>query len=234
MLEYLHLGSMEVILKNEYEKPNAYYLLHHTVLRDSSSTTKLRASSKSTSRQFSNNLLMVGPRVLTELYPILMHFCTFSSGCLRWCCQNVLTNLNSRGWYWLATHSSEELTWRCYWRMLSINSYIWNCKCSIPFNKNFEATCSRWKRNFPFCSRSNASSFLCRWFIEQNWYKRRCNRTCNGVEWNDEKGRFSPPENGSQMIPLSFVTYLMIPTKTNHFTLLTMTVVYLESNSLSN
>ncbi|GFV08788.1 integrase catalytic domain-containing protein [Trichonephila clavipes] len=50
--EYLTLGHMELVPKNDYAKREAYYLRHHVVLRDSS-TTKLRVvfdvSAKSTS-----------------------------------------------------------------------------------------------------------------------------------------------------------------------------------------
>ncbi|GFU71892.1 DUF1758 domain-containing protein [Trichonephila clavipes] len=52
MQEYLTLRHMELVPKNDYAKKEAYYLPHHAVLRDSS-TTKLRvvfdASAKSTS-----------------------------------------------------------------------------------------------------------------------------------------------------------------------------------------
>ncbi|GFT95539.1 DUF1758 domain-containing protein [Trichonephila clavipes] len=41
MQEYLTLGHMELVPKNDYAKREAYYLPHHAVLRDSS-TTKLR------------------------------------------------------------------------------------------------------------------------------------------------------------------------------------------------
>ncbi|GFW80780.1 DUF1758 domain-containing protein [Trichonephila clavipes] len=66
MQEYLTLGHMELVPKNDYAKREAYYLPHHAVLRDSS-TTKLRvvfdASAKSTSGYSLNGILMVGPRV---------------------------------------------------------------------------------------------------------------------------------------------------------------------------
>ncbi|GFY78295.1 DUF1758 domain-containing protein [Trichonephila inaurata madagascariensis] len=66
--------------KNDYAKKEAYYLSHHAVLRDSS-TTKLRvvfdASAKSTTGHSLNDLLMVGPRVQRDVYPILLSFRTF-------------------------------------------------------------------------------------------------------------------------------------------------------------
>ncbi|GFX66744.1 DUF1758 domain-containing protein [Trichonephila clavipes] len=80
MQEYLTLGHMELVPKNDYAKREAYYLPHHAVLRDSS-TTKLRvvfdASAKSTSGYSLNDILMVGPRVQRDVYPILLSFRTF-------------------------------------------------------------------------------------------------------------------------------------------------------------
>ncbi|GFY28158.1 DUF1758 domain-containing protein [Trichonephila clavipes] len=80
MQEYLTLGHMELVPKNDYAKREAYYLPHHAVLRDSS-TTKLRvvfdASAKSTSGYSLNDILMVGPRVQRDVYPIRLSFRTF-------------------------------------------------------------------------------------------------------------------------------------------------------------
>ncbi|GFY26310.1 DUF1758 domain-containing protein [Trichonephila clavipes] len=80
MQEYLTLGHMELVPKSDYAKREANYLPHHAVLRDSS-TTKLRvvfdASAKSTSGYSLNDILMVGPRVQRDVYPILLSFRTF-------------------------------------------------------------------------------------------------------------------------------------------------------------
>ena len=81
MEEYHKLGHMELVPEPEYAKEEAYYLPHHAVLRECSSTTKLRvvfdASSKSSTGYSLNDLLMVGPRVQKDLYPILLRFRTF-------------------------------------------------------------------------------------------------------------------------------------------------------------
>ncbi|GFS48753.1 integrase catalytic domain-containing protein [Trichonephila inaurata madagascariensis] len=81
MQEYLTLGHMELVPKHDYAIREAYYLPHHAVLRDSSTTTKLRvvfdASAKSTTGHSLNDLLMVGPRVQRDVYPILLSFRTF-------------------------------------------------------------------------------------------------------------------------------------------------------------
>ncbi|GFY41865.1 DUF1758 domain-containing protein [Trichonephila inaurata madagascariensis] len=76
MQEHLTLGHMELVSKNDYAKKEAYY----AVLRDSS-TTKFRvvfdASAKSTTGHSLNDLLMVGPRVQRDVYPILLSFRMF-------------------------------------------------------------------------------------------------------------------------------------------------------------
>ncbi|GFS49707.1 DUF1758 domain-containing protein [Trichonephila inaurata madagascariensis] len=73
MEEYLTLGHMELVPKNDYAKKEAYYLPHHAVLRDSSTTTKLRvvfdASAKSTTGDSLNDLQWLGPRVQRDVYP---------------------------------------------------------------------------------------------------------------------------------------------------------------------
>ncbi|XP_054711001.1 uncharacterized protein LOC129220596 [Uloborus diversus] len=81
MKEYLELKHMEPVPETDYAKSEAYYIPHFPVLRESSTTTKLRvvfdASSKSSSGYSLNDLLMVGPRLQLELYPILLRFRTF-------------------------------------------------------------------------------------------------------------------------------------------------------------
>ncbi|GBL61029.1 hypothetical protein AVEN_146726-1, partial [Araneus ventricosus] len=81
MNEYLNLNHMIVVPESELDKPNSYYLPHHAVLRDSSSTTKLRVvfdgSCKTSSGHSLNDCLMVGPCVQPELFPILIQFRVF-------------------------------------------------------------------------------------------------------------------------------------------------------------
>ncbi|GFR14023.1 DUF1758 domain-containing protein [Trichonephila clavata] len=82
MKEYLDLKHMELVPDSEINNSNSLYLPHHGVVRDTSCTTKLRvvfdASSKTSSGLSLNDLLMVGPRVQPELFPILIQFRIFN------------------------------------------------------------------------------------------------------------------------------------------------------------
>ncbi|GFS33645.1 integrase catalytic domain-containing protein [Trichonephila inaurata madagascariensis] len=104
-------GHMDLVPKHDYAKREAYYLPHHEVLRDSSTTTKLSvvfdASAKSTTGHSLNDLLMVGPRVQRDVYPILLspleHF--------KYVCRlgkDVPSNKDLIGRYQLATNSMER------------------------------------------------------------------------------------------------------------------------------
>jgi len=76
MNEYLTMGHMtEISHNNESE---CYFLPHHFVLKDNSSTTKLRVvfdgSAKTSSGLSLNNCLMVGPTVQPDLFSLLLKF----------------------------------------------------------------------------------------------------------------------------------------------------------------
>ncbi|XP_071057316.1 uncharacterized protein [Onthophagus taurus] len=75
--EYEKLGHMERCLeKGDVEL--AYYLPHHGVLKEDSTTTKLRvvfdASAKTSSGQSFNDIQMVGPVIQDELFSVLLRF----------------------------------------------------------------------------------------------------------------------------------------------------------------
>ncbi|GFU08904.1 integrase catalytic domain-containing protein [Trichonephila clavipes] len=76
------LAHVELVPDSEINNVKCLYLPHHGVVRDTSCTTKLRvvfdASSKTSSGLSLNDLLMVGPRVQPELFPILIQFRIFS------------------------------------------------------------------------------------------------------------------------------------------------------------
>ncbi|XP_055591539.1 uncharacterized protein LOC129743526 [Uranotaenia lowii] len=77
MSEYLALGHMEEVSALIDE---GYYIPHHAVFKESSSTTKTRvvfdASAKTTTGISLNDTLLVGPTVQSDLVSILLRFCT--------------------------------------------------------------------------------------------------------------------------------------------------------------
>jgi len=80
-MNYLALGHMEAVKYHELEiKQNVYYLPHHAVIREKSSTTKLRvvfdASARTTSGKSLNDILHVGPTVQDDLISIMIRFRT--------------------------------------------------------------------------------------------------------------------------------------------------------------
>ncbi|XP_061728105.1 uncharacterized protein LOC133533163 isoform X1 [Cydia pomonella] len=76
MEEYEVLGHMSETLP--YSSLPSYYLPHHAVLRESSTTTKLRvvfdASAATTSGKSFNDIQLTGPRVQDDLFSILLRF----------------------------------------------------------------------------------------------------------------------------------------------------------------
>lgn len=78
MDEYLSLHHMEVIPPDQIQNNRCFYLPHHAVLKESSTSTKLRvvfdASANSTSGVSLNNALLVGPTIQDDLYQIILRF----------------------------------------------------------------------------------------------------------------------------------------------------------------
>ena len=78
--EFFRLGHMEEVSANEMLllKEKNYYLSHHCVLKDSSTTTKLRVvfdgSAKTTNGISLNDRLMVGPKIQKDLLSIMFRF----------------------------------------------------------------------------------------------------------------------------------------------------------------
>lgn len=78
MAEYLALGHMIEV----HDNPNdGYFLPHHAVYKEASSTTKIRvvfdASARTTSGFSLNDALEIGPTVQNDLITILLRFCCF-------------------------------------------------------------------------------------------------------------------------------------------------------------
>ena len=78
MQDYINLGHMLEISENQADQFNSVYLPHHGVLRETSSTTKLRvvfdASCKTTNGYSLNDFQYKGPVVQDELFSILIRF----------------------------------------------------------------------------------------------------------------------------------------------------------------
>ncbi|CAG7731226.1 unnamed protein product, partial [Allacma fusca] len=79
MREYIRLGHMEKLPPNEVHSPsNAFYFPHHCVMKASSTTTKLRVvfdgSAKTSNGISLNETQMIGPKVHSDLLPILLRF----------------------------------------------------------------------------------------------------------------------------------------------------------------
>jgi hypothetical protein len=85
MNEYLELGHMHEATENEkLDTKHAYYMPHHAVVKESSTTTKVRvvydASAKSTNGFSLNDRLLIGPTVQEDIFSILIRWRTFEIG----------------------------------------------------------------------------------------------------------------------------------------------------------
>lgn len=80
MKEYRELNHMELVNNDELEIPDdkCFYLPHHCVLKDDSTTTKLRVvfdgSCKSSSGISLNEKMIIGPKIQDDLLTILIRF----------------------------------------------------------------------------------------------------------------------------------------------------------------
>ncbi|XP_011699812.1 PREDICTED: uncharacterized protein LOC105457069 [Wasmannia auropunctata] len=78
MREYIQLGHMRKLQEPIDEKLTCFYMPHHCVIKDNSTTTRLRvvfdASSKTASGISLNDALMVGPVLQQESVSILLRF----------------------------------------------------------------------------------------------------------------------------------------------------------------
>lgn len=80
MNEYITLNHMEPVLKSDNNDNHTFYLPHLPVIRENSSTTKVRvvfdASAKSTSGLSLNDTMRVGPTIQPDLFSIVCKFRT--------------------------------------------------------------------------------------------------------------------------------------------------------------
>ncbi|UYV71317.1 hypothetical protein LAZ67_8002609 [Cordylochernes scorpioides] len=77
MQEYLVLGHMNEVKGNGNDH-KAFHLPHHPIIKEKSSTTKLRvvfnASSKTTTGYSLNDILHTGPKLQKDIFPLLLRF----------------------------------------------------------------------------------------------------------------------------------------------------------------
>lgn len=82
MNEYLLSNHMHLVPKQTVENQVCYYMPHHPVIKESSSTTKLRvvfdASMKSRSGISLNDIMTVGPVIQQDLISIVLRFRTYA------------------------------------------------------------------------------------------------------------------------------------------------------------
>lgn len=78
MNEYIEMGHMVEVLEGSIQAQKHFYLPHHSVIKASSLTTKVRvvfdASAKSSSGVSLNDILKCGPTVQQDLFSILVRF----------------------------------------------------------------------------------------------------------------------------------------------------------------
>ncbi|XP_058817215.1 uncharacterized protein LOC131680520 [Topomyia yanbarensis] len=81
MEEYLSLGHMQRVREDDGQYSQAYYLPHHPVVKEASTTTKVRvvfdASAKTSTGSSLNEALLVGPVVQDDLLLTILRFRTF-------------------------------------------------------------------------------------------------------------------------------------------------------------
>lgn len=83
--EYIDLGHMHKATEEEkLDTKNAYYMPHHAVIKESSTTTKVRvvcdASAKSSNGFSLNDRLLIGPTVQEDIFSILIRWRIFKIG----------------------------------------------------------------------------------------------------------------------------------------------------------
>ncbi|XP_062710710.1 uncharacterized protein LOC134288834 [Aedes albopictus] len=112
MSEYLQLGHMAPLSTFAKEIHPKYYLPHHPVIRESSTTTKLRvvfdASSKTSSGISLNDALLVGPIVQDDLRSIVMRSRT----------HEIVLIADAEKMYRQVRHFPEDYAYLCiFWRL---------------------------------------------------------------------------------------------------------------------
>ena len=119
--EYIDLGHMTEVDPGDY--PDGYYIPHHCVIKESSTTTKLRvvfdASARDNLLQSLNDNMFNGPRLQPDLIDLLLQFRTFEfvfTGDITKMYRQILVNSADRKYQLVLwrTHQDEEIkTYTC-------------------------------------------------------------------------------------------------------------------------
>jgi hypothetical protein len=131
-----------VEVKPNLTSHNEYFLPHHCVFKESSTTTKLRVvfdgSAESSSGVSLNQNLFSGPVVQPELLSIVLKFRTYLIG---------LSADISKMYRRVSMHAEDRSLQKILWRKSSeelikeyeLTSHIWDCPCGI-FSYKMSAT----------------------------------------------------------------------------------------------
>jgi len=142
MKEYEELGHMEPV-KSQEGKQACYFLPHHPVFKETSTTTKTRVvfdESARTSNGLSlNNILQVGPTVQQDLYSIVQRFRTH---------QVCFTADIAKMYRQINVHPQDQDLQRILWRYSSeepiqeykLTTVTWNFFSSISGNTSQEVS----------------------------------------------------------------------------------------------
>ena len=132
--EYVQLGHMTLLSEDEEKKevPH-FYMPHHGIVKEASSTTRLRVvfngSEKSSSGVSLNDLLMTGPKVQDDLFDIVQRFRLH---------RIVMSADIAKMYRQIWVHPDDKGLQRILWRNTPnqpINTYychIWNGVSSLP------------------------------------------------------------------------------------------------------
>ena len=147
--EFFHLGHMEKVPTSEVIKPveNCYYLCHHCVFKESSTTTKLRVvfdgSAKTTTGVSLNDRLMVEPKLQKRPFQHSCLIATTPSSNFCWRCKNVQASGIGQGRQRLPQIIVERSKFRGDWNLSYDPGNIRHCFFVFSFNSTTASSCRR-------------------------------------------------------------------------------------------
>lgn len=113
--EYMHLEHLEKVPEEEISGGKVHYLPHHAVIKESSSSTKLRvvfdASSRSDQGTTLNDHLLVGPTIQEDLFTTVVRFRTYQfafTADIEKMYRQILVDKGDRDYQRIVWRSSEE------------------------------------------------------------------------------------------------------------------------------